>query len=155
MRLSFVSGKAIFDPQDPGTVKGKIVLAVSSLHVPNPEMKQHLQGPEWMNAAQHPEITFDVVSTKNVKSETNVTSADVMGRLTIKGTTKEVTVPMKMTYLKDKLKARDGRGGDLLVLQGTFTIQRRDFAINAGKMENKVADLIQLTLSLVGSAPRP
>jgi len=149
-----ISGKATFDPENPGAVKGKIVLAVSSLHVPNPKMKQHMHGPEWMNAAQHPEITFEVVSTKNVKTETNSTSAEVIGKLTIKGTTKEVTVPMKMTYLKDRLKVRDGREGDLLVLQGAFNIQRRDYGINAGRMENKVADLIQLTLSLVGSAPR-
>jgi polyisoprenoid-binding protein YceI len=150
-----ISGKAVFDPENPGEVKGKIVLAVSSLHVPNPKMKQHLQGPEWMNAAQNPEITFEVVSAKSVKTETNTTTAEVLGKLTIKGTTKEVTVPLKMTYLKDRLKVREGREGDLLVLQGVFNIKRGDFGINTGRMENKVADVIQLTLSLVGSAPRP
>ncbi|HEY2951526.1 MAG TPA: YceI family protein [Verrucomicrobiae bacterium] len=150
-----ISGKAVFDPENASSLKGKIVLAVSSLHVPNPKMKQHLHGPEWMNAAQHPEITFEVVSTRNVKTETNATTAEVLGKLTVKGTTKEVTVPLKMTYLKDRLKMRAGREGDLLVLQGTFNIKRSDYGINTGKMENKVADVIQLTLSLVGSAPRP
>jgi polyisoprenoid-binding protein YceI len=151
---SGLSGKVTFDPENPAAVKGKIVLATSSLHVPNPKMKQHLHGPEWMDAAKHSEITFEVVSAQNVKTETNATTAEITGRMTIKGATKEITVPVKMTYLKDKLKVREGREGDLLVLQGTFGIKRRDFGINTGKLENKVADVIQLTLSLAGSAPR-
>lgn len=152
---SGITGRVTFDPENPGLVKGKIVLAVASLHVPNPRMKGHMHGPEWMNAAQYPEITFEVVNAQNAKTMTNVTTADVTGKLTIKGVTKDIVVPVKMTYLKDRLKLREGREGDLLVLQGAFTVKRRDYGINPGKMENKVADDIQLTLSLVGSAPRP
>src|SRR5262249_27734783 len=97
---SGITGSVTFDPENPATVKGKIVLAVASLHVPNPKMKGHMHGPEWMNAAQYPEITFEVVSAKNLKTAANITTADVSGKLTVKGVTKDVTVPVKMTYLK-------------------------------------------------------
>lgn len=149
-----ISGLVTFDPENPGAVKGKIVLAVSSLHVPNPKMKGHLHSPMWMDAASFPEITFEVVGAKSVKTEANVTTAEVTGKMTIKGTTKEMIVPVQMTYLKDKLKARAGREGDLLVLRAVFNIKRSDYGINAGKMQDKVADQIQLILGAAGSAPR-
>src|SRR5437899_9702798 len=64
---SGISGKVTFDPQDPGTVKGKIIVAASSMHVGNPVQKEHLQGPNWMDVANYPEITFEVLGTKNVR----------------------------------------------------------------------------------------
>ena len=154
---SGVSGTVAFDPENPAGVKGKIVVATSSLHVPNPTMKEHLQGGDWLDAAKHPEITFEVNSAANAKTTGNVTTLDVAGSMTIKGTTKPLTVPVKLTYLKDKLKARGGsnKDGDLLVLRATFTIKRSDFGINAAKFEEKVSNDIELTFSLAGIAPKP
>ena len=151
-----ISGKVSFDPENPAGITGKIVVAAKSLHVPNPTMKEHLQGDGWLDVAKHPEITFEVVSTKNAKTDGNATTLDVTGNMTIKGTTKSLTVPAKVTYLKDKLKARGGsnKDGDLLVVRATFTIKRSDFGVNAAKFEEKVSNDIELTFSLAGMAPR-
>jgi polyisoprenoid-binding protein YceI len=152
-----ISGKVSFDPASPGALKGKIVVAATSLHVPNPTMKEHLQGDGWLDVARHPEIIFEVVGARNAKTEGNATLLDVTGNLTLKGTTKSLTVPVKVTYLKDKLKARGGsnKEGDLLVVRANFTIKRSDFGINAAKFEEKVSNDIELTFSLAGMAPRP
>ena len=154
---SGVSGTVTFDPTAPAEVKGRLVVAASSLHVPNPTMKEHLQGDGWLDVKKHPEITFEVVSTKNAKTEGNATTLDVIGNMTIKGVTKPITVPVKLTYLKDKLKARGGsnKDGDLLVLRATFPIKRSDYGINAAKFEEKVSNEIELTFSLAGIAPHP
>ena len=152
---SGISGKVTFDPAEPGAIKGQIVLKTDSLHVGNPTMKQHLHGEMWMDVAKFPEITFEAISTKNVKTENDVSSADLVGKLTVKGVAKEMTVPVKITFLKDKLKARSGKDGDLLVLRSRFSISRKDFGINAAKFEDKVSDEIELTLSLAGAAPKP
>ena len=154
---SGISGTVSFDPENPAGIKGKIVVAAKSLHVPNPTMKEHLQGDGWLDVAKHAEITFEVVSTKNAKTEGNATTLEVTGNMTIKGVTKSLTVPAKVTYLKDKLKARGGtnKEGDLLVLRATFSIKRSDFGINAAKFEEKVSNDIELTFSLAGMAPRP
>ena len=62
---------------------------------------------------------------------------------------------MKLTFLKDRLKDRvPNLQGDLLVLRADFKIKRSDFGINAGAAEDKVADEIELTLSLAGQSPR-
>lgn len=150
-----VSGKVLFDPANPGAVKGRIAVAAASLNVPNPTMKEHLHGDGWLDVAKHPEITFEVAGAKNVRTEGNVTTADITGKLTLKGTTKEIAVPVKLTYLKDKLKARFGnKEGDLLVLRSSFTIKRSDYGINAAKFEEKVSNDVELSLSLAGMAPR-
>ena len=151
-----VSGKVTFDPDNPGSVKGKIVVQANSLHLGNPMQKEHLHGDKWLDVAKNPEIAFDVESAKNVKTpQPNVTSADVTGKFSLHGVTKTITVPVQLTYLKDKLKARfPGKDGDLLVIRASFKIKRSDFGINPGQGEDKVSDDIELNLSLAGAAPR-
>ena len=152
---SGISGTVSFDPESPGATTGKIVVAANTMHVGNPTMKEHLHGEMWMNVAKFPEITFEVVSLKNVKTDANVTTADATGKLTIKGVTREISAPVKLTYLKDKLQQRvPGKKGDLLVVRSNFTIKRGDFGINAAKMEDKVSNEIELSLSVAGTAPR-
>jgi polyisoprenoid-binding protein YceI len=150
-----VSGSVSFDPENPGATTGKIVVAANTLHVGNPTMKEHLHSDMWMNVTKFPEITFELVSLKNVKTEANLTTADATGKLTIKGVTKEITTPVKLTYLKDKLQQRvPGKKGDLLVVRSNFAIKRADFGINAGKGEDKVSNEIELSLSVAGTAPQ-
>jgi polyisoprenoid-binding protein YceI len=150
-----VTGNVTFDPENPGQTKGKIVIASSSLTVPNSMQNQHMHSPNWMDVAKYPEIVFEAKELKNVKTQGNVSTADVTGTLTIKGVPKEITAPVKLTYLKDKLGARvPNMKGDLLVIRSNFEIKRSDFNIMAHQMEDKVADAIELTLSIAGAAPR-
>ena len=151
---SGISGKIKYDPENPESLKGTIKLDVSSLHVPNPTMKEHMHGANWLNAAQYPDITFELTGLKNIKTQGNTTTADANGKMTIKGTTKEISIPVKITYLKDRLKDRQGKEGDLLVVRSNFAVKRSDFGINARQNEDKVADTIELSLSIAGSAPR-
>jgi polyisoprenoid-binding protein YceI len=149
-----VSGTVTFDPADPAGIKGKIVVAAGSLHVPNPTMQGHLQSDKWLDIAKYPDITFEVGSVENVKTTDNKTTADVTGTMTLHGVTNKITVPVKITYLKDKLGDRLPQlKGDLLVIRSTFTIKRGDYGINKGTFENKVSDEIELTLSLAGQSP--
>jgi polyisoprenoid-binding protein YceI len=150
-----ISGKVTFDPDNPGAVKGKIVVQASSLHLGNPMQKEHLHGDKWLDVAKYPEITFEVESAKNPKTQANATTAEVTGKFGLHGVTKAITVPVKLTYLKDQLKARiPGKDGDLLVIRTSFKIKRSDFAINPGQGEEKVSDDIELNLSIAGAAPR-
>jgi len=149
-----ISGIVTFDPEDPGATKGKILVTTASLHVPNPMMNEHMHGPQWLDAAKQPEITFEAKELKNVKTAGENTTADVAGTITIKGISKELTAPIKLTYLKDKLGQRvPNLKGDLLVIRSNFTIKRSDFGINPGAPQDKVSDEIALTLSVAGASP--
>src|ERR1051325_5871330 len=135
-----ISGSVTFDPANPGATKGKIVVAAESLQVPNTMMKGHLHSPMWMDVATHKEISFEAKELKNVKTTGDKTTADASGTLTIKGVSKEVTAPVTLTYLKDKLGQRvPNMKGDLLVIRANFTVKRSDFGINSRKLEEKVA----------------
>jgi polyisoprenoid-binding protein YceI len=149
-----ISGTVTFDPENPGAIKGRIIVQANSLHLGNPMQKEHLHSDKWLDVARYPEITFEVGSLKNVRTQGNVTTADVTGKMSLHGVTKTITVPVRITYLKDKLKARTGKDGDLLVIRADFKIKRSDFGINPGQMEEKVSDEIELNLSIAGAAQR-
>ena len=148
-----VSGTVTFDPAKPAATTGKIVLATSSLHVDNPVMKGHLLDEKWMHASKFPTIEFIVEKMTKVKTSGTTTTATIAGKLTVKGVTKKVTVPVRLTYLKGLLIKRNRVPGDLLVLRSDFTIKRSDYGINAGINEEKVSDEIELKLRVAGAAP--
>jgi polyisoprenoid-binding protein YceI len=154
-----ISGTVTFDPEKPADTKGKIVITTASLTVPNSMMNGHLHSPLWLDAAKYPEISFDVKELKNVKTADDVTTADAIGTFTCKDVSKEMTVPIKLTYLKGKLAQRlqgmpGNHEGDLLVARANFSIKRDDFHINAGNGEDKVSNEIQLTVAIAGASAK-
>jgi len=152
---SGVSGTVTFDPANPGATKGKIVVATSSLMLPNPMQRQHMLSDKWLDAAKNPEVSFEAKEFKNVQTSGDTTTADVTGTFTVKGVSKDITVPVKLTYLKDKLGDRlPNQKGDLLVIRASFTIKRSDFNINPGQFNDKVAEDIEINLSIAGASPR-
>ena len=151
-----ISGTVTFDPENPATTTGKIVVASESLIVPNPLQKEHMHSDKWLDVATYPEITFEAKSLANVKTEGNKTTADATGIFTLKGVSKEITIPVTINYLKDKLGERvPNMKGDLLVIRANFSINRNDFNIQKGQFEDKVSDTIDLSLSIAGSSVQP
>ena len=148
-----VSGTVSFDPAKPAATTGKIVLATSSLHVDNPLMKKHMLDEGWMHVSKFPTIEFVAGKMTNVKTSGTTIIATIAGKLTVKGVTKKVSVPVRLTYLKGMLIKRNRVPGDLLVLRCDFTIKRSDYGINAGNNEEKVSDEIELKLRVAGAAP--
>jgi len=150
-----ISGTVSFDPANPAATTGRIVLGASSLTVGNAMMKDHLHSAGWLDVAAHPEIVFEAKSLANVQTTGDVTKADLTGTLTLKGVTKELTVPVTFTYLPGKLAARVQKmEGDLLVVRADFVVNRSDFGIKPGQMADKVAEEIHLKLSIAGASPK-
>jgi polyisoprenoid-binding protein YceI len=151
-----ISGQVSFDPANPSTTSGRIVLDAASLKVGNPMMADHLHSDQWLDVAKHPTIVFEAAALDNVRTKGNQVVANLAGKLTVKGTTKNITVPVTFTYLADKLGARVNDPkvkGDLLVLRANFDINRSDFGIKPGEMTDKVSETINLSLSIAGAAP--
>lgn len=148
-----VSGTVSFDPAKPAATTGKIVLATSSLHVDNPLMKKHMLDEGWMHVSKFPTIEFVAGKITKVKTSGTTIIGTIAGELTVKGVTKKVSVPVRLTYLKGMLIKRNRVPGDLLVLRCDFIIKRSDYGINAGNKEEKVSDEIELKLRVAGAAP--
>src|SRR5690606_25343362 len=103
-----LSGTVQFDRAAPTAISGRIVLDSASIAVGNPVMGEHLHSADWLDVAKYPTIVFETDKVANARTEGTRLVADVTGRLTIKGITKEFTVPVTFTHLADKLGARLG-----------------------------------------------
>lgn len=151
-----VSGTLTLDPEKPEATTGTITIATSTLHVENSVMKEHILGPDWLDAAKNPQITFTVKSLKDYKMSNGKASATVIGTFALKGITKDIEVPAIVTLLPGKLSDRTGgkMKGDLAVIRTNFTINRSDYGINPKAPEDKVANEISITLAIAGASPK-
>lgn len=150
-----VTGTVSFDPAAPAATTGKIVVSAKSLVVPNATQAGHLQGKDWLDTATHGDITFELAKLADVKTSGTETTGTATGKFTLKGVTKEISVPVKLTYLADALGKRvPGTNGDLLVVRGEFSIKRGDYGIQPGQNEEMVNPVVKLNVAIVGSAPK-
>src|SRR3990172_4690494 len=107
---SGISGKVTFDPADPKATKGTISVETKSLHIEHKGMKETLHGPDWLDVAKNPKIEFTIKKVTDYKSAgDNVFDLTVVGDMTCKGVSKELTVPVKATYLPGKLGERSSK----------------------------------------------
>jgi polyisoprenoid-binding protein YceI len=152
---SGISGTVSFDPENPKAASGKIVVQAKSLHIENKGMQDTLHGADWLDVEKHPTIEFAFKKVTEARSpEKDVYELTVVGDLTCKGVTKEITVPVKATLLPGKLGERNrNTKGDLLVLRSNFVMKRTDFGIKPDITDKTVANDIELRVSIVGSAP--
>lgn len=148
-----ITGTVSFDPAKPEATSGKVVVAVDSLSVANPKMVEHMMGAKWLDQKKHPTITFELKGLSGVKEKGAKLEGTARGVMTIKGVSKEMEIPVSLSYLKGKLADRQRTPGDILVIRSSFSVKRSDFGVNPGDSEDKVADEIELRLSLGGFAP--
>ncbi len=151
-----IKGSITGDPANPQKIEGKIIVETKSLKVSNTLMQEHMLGPQWLDAEKNPEITFEVKEILNAKKDANSGTAQVKGIFTLKGISKEITAPAKVSYLPGRLADRSNgkMQGDLLVIRTNFQINRSDFGIKPGENLDKVSETIDISLSIAGAAPK-
>ena len=148
-----ITGTVQFDPANPSSTKGTILLDAASLHVGNPVLKEHIHGSDWMNVKKHPTISFKLTKLENIRKKGIDVFADAKGKMTIRNVTIEMNAPVRITYLKGLLEKRNRVAGDLLVIRSKFVVKRDDFGIRAGEKLEKVANKIEISLNVAGAAP--
>lgn len=110
-------GQINVDAARPESGKVTFTVDLGSAAVGTPETLTELKKPEWFDVAKFPTATFRSTSIK----ATGPGKVDVVGKLTIKGITKEIRVPMTLVAQGEVLKA-----------SGEFIIKRLDYGIGAG-----------------------
>lgn len=137
----------VVDSENPAASKATATIKVASVDTQNADRDGHLQSADFFDAENYPEMTFNATSVDK-KSESE---AVVTGDLTIKGTTKPVSLDVEVAGT-----AVDPYGNTRLGFEATTKINRRDFGIdfeaplNAGGM--LVGDEIKIEIE--GSAIR-
>lgn len=147
-----VSGTVSFDPASPENLSGKIVVDAASLKTMNASMSEHMTSERWLDAAKFPTIEFQSTSVKNLKSaDAGVWTADVVGDFTLHGVTKELTIPVKVTYLAGAQEKRmQGRRGDLVVLRSSFSFKLKDFGIDGRAPIERVGESVEIRVAIAG-----
>jgi polyisoprenoid-binding protein YceI len=112
------SGTITYSPTDLANSKADITIDVSSINTRIDKRDAHLKSPDFFDAAKFPSITF--VST-------NFTSTAITGNLTMKGVTKEVTIPVTISGPVNEM------GHQAIGITGAVTVNRQDYGINWNK----------------------
>jgi polyisoprenoid-binding protein YceI len=131
-----------FDPKQPATSHINFTVDLTSASLGAPEFDAELVKPEWFDAKKAPSATFQSTSVK----ANGAAKFDVAGKLTIKGSVRDVVVPVTLA-----------QAGGTTTATGSFTIKRLDYKIGDGDWADTstVANDVQVKfkLALTGVAP--
>ncbi len=133
-----------FDPSDWTKASVKLVIDTKSINTRVTARDNHLRSRDFFAADSFPQITF-VSTLVNKVSDTKV---NITGDLTIRGVTKQVTIPGTLVFWDDA--ARMGR------MKGQFTVVRSDFGVSYNSKMNPIADEIPVAFDITfKGAPKP
>jgi polyisoprenoid-binding protein YceI len=130
------------DPKKPEAGKVALNIDIGSATLGVPESDAELPKAPWFNAAKFPQASFQSTAIKAVSAG----KFEVAGKLSIKGSTHDLVVPVTLTQTNGTSTAT-----------GAFTIKRLDFKIGEGEWADTsmVANDVQVKfkLALNGIAP--
>jgi len=112
-------GTIEFDENDPSSMKASAVIQVASIDTANEKRDDHLRNEDFFDAPQFPTITFE---TTRVEGE--LPNLTLVGNLTMKGVTKEVSIPVEVGG-----PITNPWGSVIIGLSGGTTINRQDFGL--------------------------
>lgn len=118
-----------------------ITIDASSINTRNERRDGHLKSPDFFDVEKNPNITFKSVSVK----QTGANTLDITGDLTVRGTTKRITVPATMMFYEG------GTGR----FRGQFTINRMDYGVSYDSKLNPIQPEVQVQWDIAMSEPKP
>lgn len=154
-RFSDFDAKLTLDPKAPERAHVEASIKTSSLVLPAPPkgFTEELLGPQWLDAAKYPAITFR--STK--VTSTGPDTADVTGDLTLHGVTKPVTLKAKFNGGYTGYPPMDPNARIGFSLSGSF--KRSDFGVSYGVPQPGstmgVGDEVQVAIEAEMLKPNP
>lgn len=159
------TGSFTVDLGNPGArLEGRVQIPVASLGTGVAMRDEHLRSANWLDAAHHPNITFELVRTSiRALAPGRTARGNVVGRLTLHGQTREITVPVEARFIP--LDPREHAGMDqmginanMLRIKGTMRINLSDFGVSIMpvlrlKLSNTIAIALDLTSFQTTPAP--
>ncbi|OYQ41818.1 polyisoprenoid-binding protein [Rhodoferax sp. TH121] len=134
-RFKKFDAQIAFDPAKPDTSKIAFTVDIASATLGAPESDAELPKATWFNTAKFPQATFQSTSIKGLGGG----KFDVSGKLSIKGASRDVVVPVVLT-----------QSGATTTATGTFPIKRLAFKIGENEWADTsmVADDVQVKFKL-------
>lgn len=116
---------------------GRFDMPVASMDTGIPLRNEHLQGDRWLGAESHPNITFVLKGTEGVTLAREdmgfrTYDATLVGEMTVKGVSREMKIPARLTFMPESERTRARAPGDLLAIRAQYTIKLSDFGVGIG-----------------------
>lgn len=142
-RFSDFEGTIDYNEGSPETSSVNFSIKTASIDTNVGDRDTHLRSGDFFAAEEHPTLTFKSKKITKKGGE----SFDVLGDLTVRGTTKEITLPV--SFLGN---ATDPWGGKRIGFEAETTLNRKDFGLNwNAALETGgflVGDDVKVTLSI-------
>lgn len=137
-------GTIRYIPGDVKSVRVDIVIETASINTRHVKRDNHLRSADFLDVQNFPHITFKSKKVQNVRQG----GFDLVGDLTIRGTTKEVV--LKVTGPTPIIKGMQGER--LVGASATVTINRMDYGVNWNQIIEAggfmVSPEVQITIEL-------
>lgn len=119
-RFTDFQGQIQADPAKPEASSVELTIQATSIDTANPNRDKDLRGADFFDVEKHPQITFKSTRIKAKGKD----SYDVTGVLTMRGVSREVTLPVSfLGFMKDQ------RGNERVGFETAITLNRKDFGI--------------------------
>jgi polyisoprenoid-binding protein YceI len=155
-----VTGQCQLDPQKVETFAGKFSIRVESIKTGIDLRDEHLRGPEWLNAAEFPDVVVTVEKVEDVKKTApNAVSLVLVGTCSLHGKTNPVHIPATLAYLDETPETMHRVKGDLVRIRAAFDVKLADYGIlgppGSGTIGLKVGETVAVKVTIFGSTERP
>ncbi len=141
-RFAKWAGSIALDEQDLTRSRVEVRIEAASIDTQAPDRDTHLRSADFLDAAKHPELAF---ASKRIEQAGE--GFRVVGDLTIRGTTREVTLEAELGG-----RAKDPWGNQRIAFSARTAIDRREFgltwnaALEAGGM--LVGDKVEIGIEV-------
>ncbi len=150
-----VNSSVSLDPSEIEKTSGMISFRVVDIESGITSRDEHMQSPDWLDAAKYPNIEFTLGSLKNVnnikKNGDRISfSADAIGTFSMHGKSRNIAVPVNFIYVKESSATKKRAPGDFLLIDGGFTVMLRDFNVagRKGIVGSRVGETINIQFKL-------
>ncbi|MCU0330500.1 MAG: YceI family protein [Candidatus Kapabacteria bacterium] len=153
-----VSGTFALDAANLEATKGKIEVAVKTMKTANSKRDEHMYSEVWLDEANHPKITFDIQSLKDVKVTNdggrNVATATAVGTFSLHGVTKQITAPVMITFIPESAETKKRASGNLVQVKTNFTVPLKDYNVKGkeGVVGKSVGETISVQAELFANS---
>ncbi|MHB8428666.1 MAG: YceI family protein [Acidiferrobacterales bacterium] len=143
-RFDKMSGTYTVDPADAAKDRVSVRIAASSLDTNLAARDHDLQGPDFFNVREFPDIDFAATHFRSTGSKTGL----LYGRLTMRGVTRAVVFHVREIGAGPVTALPKPWGGYLSGYEGTATLRRSKFGM--GAYAGMIGDVVRLHVNIEG-----
>ncbi|MFN0029488.1 MAG: YceI family protein [Acidimicrobiales bacterium] len=118
-------GSSYFDADNPANSRLEVTIRAASIDTRNADRDAHLRSNDFFDMDTYPTITFTSTAARQIGASDGGGTFQVDGELTIKGTTRPVSIEVELTGT-----ATDPFGNLRVGLEGSTVINRKDWGVN-------------------------